>query len=506
MRRMAFRLLAFASLAGMLLFVVEAARPARRPHYGGILRVEFQETVSSLDPATLAADPAAAAAKEKLMALVFDTLTRLDDAGRPQPSLASSWSVSADRKTWTFVLRDGVKFTDGKALSPAEIAPALRGIHLDWQVTGGVTRSGAISSSWIEISTSSPQPDIPVILAAANNLIVRRGEGLTPAGTGPFRVSEWQPGRRAVFAANEDYWEGRPFLDAIEVQMGRAAREQLIDLEVGKADLVEIPPEQARRAAEHGTRIWGSAPAQLLALVFSSGRPLVEDQRVRESLANSIDRTAMVNFVLQKEGEPAGGFLPQWLSGHEFLFSTAAGPARGREIISQISPLPSTLLLGYDSSGPLEQAVAERIAVNAGDAGIRVSTKGLGAGQTAGVDARVVRLRMVSPDPREALAGYFSSLGVAAAWPSAGAGTPEDLYEREREALENYRIVPLVHLPEVFGLSSQVKDWVPARWGEWRLADVWLEAAAGPPTAGGLSRPHPNDMTGSQERMAGEKR
>jgi len=284
-----------------------------------------------------------------------------------------------------------------------------------------------------------------------------------------------------VFTANEDYWEGRPFLDSIDVQMGRAARDQLIDVEVGRADLVEISPEQARRAAEHGTRIWASEPSQLIALVFANGRPAAEDQRLREALSDSIDRAALANFVLQKEAEPAGGILPQWLSGYEFLFPAAADPAHGRGLISQISPLPSTLLLGYDSSDALGQAVAERIAVNASDAGIRVSTKGLAPGIASGVDARVVRLRMASPDSAGALEGYLSSIGIQ---PSPlAAASPEDLYDREREVLENYRIVPVLHVPEVFGLSSRVKDWMPERWGEWRLAEVLLDPAAEPPAA-----------------------
>ena len=287
--------------------------------------------------------------------------------------------------------------------------------------------------------------------------------------------------------------------------MGRAAREQVIDVEVGRADLVEIPPEQARRAAEHGTRIWASEPTQLFALVFASGRLAAEDQRVREALSDSIDRAALANFVLQKEAEPAGGLLPQWLSGYEFMFPTTADPAHGREIISQISPLPSTLLLGYDLSDALGQAVAERIAVNASDAGIRVSTKGMAPGQTSGVDARVVRLRMTSPDLQVALEGYLSMLGVQPSLPATVA-THENLYNRERDVLENFRIVPLIHVPEVFGLSSRLKDWMPARWGKWRLADAWLDSAASPTATGSLSAPPRNHLADASERIAGVQR
>ena len=90
---------------------------------------------------------------------------------------------------------------------------------------------------------------------------------------------------------------------------------------------------------------------------------------MREAIALSIDRAAIVNFILQKEGEPAGGLLPQWSSGTAFLFSTAADPVHAKELSAQIVPAPK-IVLGYDSGDSLEQAVAERIVVNAREAGI----------------------------------------------------------------------------------------------------------------------------------------
>ena len=103
-----------------------------------------------------------------------------------------------------------------------------------------------------------------------------------------------------------------------------------------KADFAEIPPDQARRAADGGVRISASQPDELVALVFVSGRPSAENARIREAMARSLDRAAMVNFILQKEGEPAGGLLPQWSDGTAFLFSTAADIAHSKELWSQI--------------------------------------------------------------------------------------------------------------------------------------------------------------------------
>src|ERR1700722_9543117 len=175
----------------------------------------------------------------------------------------------------------------------------------------------------------------------------RNSDG-TFTGAGPFRIAEWDPGKHLTLAANQDYAGSRPFIDSIEIQMGRNVRDRLLDLEIGKADFAEIPPDQARRTADTGVRASASQADELVALVFVSGRPFAENPRIREALAHSLDRAAMVNFILQKQGEPAAGLLPQWSDGTAFLFSTAPDIAHSKELWSQIGSSRS-LVLGYDS-------------------------------------------------------------------------------------------------------------------------------------------------------------
>jgi peptide/nickel transport system substrate-binding protein len=314
------------------------------------------------------------------------------------------------------------------------------------------------------------------------------GKFIGVAGSGAFRIVEWEPGKHATFAANDDFRGGRPFVDTIEIQMGRAARDRMLDLELNKADFAEIPAEQARRASDRGVRISTSQPDELLALVFL---PLgaVADPRVREALADSIDRAAIVNFILQKNGEPAGGLLPQWSSGTAFLFPTAPDVARAQELWSQITPAPP-LFLGYDSPDLLEENVAERIVVNAREAGIVMSsqpTPPTGAAASSpktNITAQMVlvRSRMTSPSPRPALAGIMNSLdritGVEVA-PLPDPASPQEIYEREREVLSTHRIVPLVWLPQVYALSGRVRNWkAPATGETWPFADVWLDGPA----------------------------
>ncbi len=299
------------------------------------------------------------------------------------------------------------------------------------------------------------------------------------AGSGAFHIAQWESGKRLTLAANENYRGGRPFVDAIEIEMGRAAKDRLLDLEVGSADFAEIPPQEARRAAERGVRVSASRPEELVALVFAAGHPVGEDARAREALSRSIDRAAIVNFILQKEGEPAGGLLPQWSNGTAFLFPTATDAAGAKEMWSQISGSPR-IALGYDSGGSLEQAIAERIAVNARDAGIVLSAEAVPtAASAANYDVRLVRLRIKSAKPRDALSGIVTALAPAAgldATPPPAAASPEQIYGRERDIVSSYRVVPVVWLPRTYGLGSRVRDWKAPTAGEgWPLADIWLE-------------------------------
>ncbi len=298
---------------------------------------------------------------------------------------------------------------------------------------------------------------------------------------GAFHVTAFEAGKRAVLAATEDYRLGRPFVDSIEITMGRGARERIVDLELNKADFAEIPAEDARRAAERGVRVSRSRPDELLALVFLRGaeakRTRLIDARIREAIALSIDRAAIVNFILQKEGEPAGGLLPQWSSGTAFLFSTVGDVVHAKELSAQIVPAPK-IVLGYDFGDSLEQAVAERIAVDAREARVQLTAQAVRSLENA-FDARLVRLRMQSKSPALALESFIDTLGGMTKIEEKALPDPasaEDIYNRERAIVTSYRVVPLVWLPHVYGLSGRVRDWTPPGPGEgWPLADVWLD-------------------------------
>jgi peptide/nickel transport system substrate-binding protein len=280
---------------------------------------------------------------------------------------------------------------------------------------------------------------------------------------GSFTITHWEAGRMAVYSADENAAGGRPYLDTVEIQMGRPVREQAIDLEVGKTDLVELGPNELRRPGA-GRKTWASAPVRLLVLVSN---PRISDVRVREALSLAVDRAAIHNVLLQRQGEVTGALLPEWISGHAFLFPAVLDLNRARNLTTGLPPASRTLSLGVED-GAL-RPIADRVALNARDAGLAVSV----APNAANADVRLMEVRMESEDAAKALAGVAAALGLGEI---GRADSPEALFAAERALLEGFRVIPLLDLPDVYGVGPRVRG-APGitRLGGWRFGDLWVE-------------------------------
>ncbi len=425
MRRIVWRWTAAASALAF------AATAAARPRYGGTLRVEMQAAPQAVSPAD-----------HRLGPLVFDRLITLDERRRPRPGLAVAWEHDAAFRRWELRLRAGVRFHDGASLDAATAAQSV-----------GASPAG----DRLIVERDHASPDLLLELAGPAGAVVRRTAEGALAGTGPFRIARWQAGRAAALEANPDHWAGRPFLDAVEVQMARPMREQLVDWELGRADVVELAPEDARRMAQRGVRVWSSRPVTLAALVVT-----VEDPRIREALAAAVDRGALHSVVMQGWGEPAGGLLPNWLSGWAWLFPAARDLERARRASAGVRTGP--LVLAYDPGDPGARLVAERVAVNAREAGLVVRP----AAGAAHAEIRLVYRRLAPLGPAGALAELATALGLAPLRLFADA----DACQYERSQVEDFRVIPLAHLPDLYGLSRRVEGWDGTSW-----ANIWLGAA-----------------------------
>jgi len=479
----------FAAASAALLALTCGAAQAVPPRYGGTLHVKLRSASVSLDPREWTPGSPAAADSEKLAGLVYDRLVALDDYGKFQPALATDWTHDASGKVWQFKLRSGVHFSDGAALTPGEVVTAL-------QTTLGHGFEIGAAENGINIRASRPTPDLLEQLASGPNFIFRVRPDGTLLGTGPFFVAESAAAApvegnpaafraaRMKFQANENCWAGRPFVDFVEVILGEPALRQLFDLQVGKADIAEIAPDLVRKGRQEGLRIWSSAPQTLVALRFDDALSAPASDELREALWLALDRETMANVLLQREAQPASALLPQWLTGYALLFESPMNLQRARGLQAGFSAgvagSAQPLRLRVDAQGDLFKLVGERVAVNARQANLLVQ---VASAANANSPASAVGLRLLawhydSLSPRMELEAFVRQVMDGGDLPP-NATDPEQLFVQERRLLDERRILPLVFLPQYVGVRATVHNWNASAWGEWRLADVWLEPEGG---------------------------
>ena len=203
-----------------------------------------------------------------------------------------------------------------------------------------------------------------------------------------FQITRWEAGRLAVYEADENATGGRPFLDAVEIQLGRPLREQAGDLDLGKADVVELGPERAAATCRRGGGRGRRRRCGCWRWYFRRGSTTRACARRwpwrwtgRRFTRCCCSGRARCRARCCRNGS----------SGYAFLFPVAADLGRARQLAAGARPLT----LGV--ADPAARPIAERIAVNARDAGLAVSV----TGQTESADVTLVELRIDIVGPGE---------------------------------------------------------------------------------------------------------
>jgi ABC-type oligopeptide transport system substrate-binding subunit len=258
---------------------------------------------------------------------------------------------------------------------------------------------------------------------------------LATAVAGPFKIARFEPGKSATLVANDDSPFPRPYVDSVEIQMGRDLKDQALDFTLAKADITETGE---RRGPLVNT----------LALIFDNDRIA---PKVREALSLSIDRRTIQKVLLKDQGEPTNALLPEWLSGYAFLFDKARDVAHARELAAASTPVT----FAYDRQDATIRRIAERIAVNAMEAGILMRPVA-----TRNADVRLELLNITAKEELPALQSLASLLKL----PFPTGSSP---YETERSLLEGFRVIPILHLADSWAVSPRVHNWPD-------LPNVWI--------------------------------
>jgi peptide/nickel transport system substrate-binding protein len=428
----------------------------------------------SLNPASAPLDRADAAARRWLLPLVFETLVAPAPNGGLRPVLATEWTSDPTATRWTFKLRSGVKLHDGSALDAGRVTAALRALGRPWTITPDATG--------ITIESTETVPDLPWELADSRYAVAfARPEGGEPIGTGPFAIDRWEP-RRLRLRAHDDHWAGRPFLDNIQIEMSRSIGDQISALDLGRADFVSVQPQDVRRVMQRGRRLTASKPLELVALVFE-GRGRTDALRpARHALARAIDRSSMCDVLLQRQAQPASTLLPEWIGGYAALLPSASDRALARRSVSALPVGERSLTLAVDGADAMLRAIAERIVVDAADAGFSIALALPRSPAARAPDVRLIALRLDATTREQALMRAVAALGPQTRLPvlSRLDNSLEATYRFERALRDDDIVVPIVHVAELYVSAAAMESWreppvLPH--GGWNLAVSWLRAS-----------------------------
>ena len=313
------------SLAGLPQLGLAQGAPRR----GGVLRMSVDQAAGVLNPLLTRVNP------EYLVAeLLYSGLTRLAPDMSAAPDLAESWSASPDVKEWTFRLRQGLRFHDGSPCTAKDVAATFKAILDPKTASPARTNVGpmgevvAMDDRNVAFRLTTPYADLPVALAYTNAKIVPAAVASgdpaqlskTANGTGPFKLVSYEPARQIVVARNENYYDSaRPYLDRVEIVVYPDPTAEASALIAGDTDLIaNTPPTEFPRFADApGVAPLRTASGQFLNVNMGCDQKPFGDIRVRQALALTVDRKAMVDFCAQGYGTP-GNDVPLNAAYHFF--------------------------------------------------------------------------------------------------------------------------------------------------------------------------------------------
>lgn len=252
---------------------------------------------------------------------VYNRLVDIDDKFNVLPELATEWSVSDDGLTWTFKLRDGVKFHSGKDFSSADVVYSFQRL-LD-EKTGSGARAvmefldpagiKAPDARTVTFTTKTPVVELPILITNKFTNIVPDGAKqeelrLHGDGTGPFMQEQFTPNAPVrILRKNPNYWDaGKPKVECLKITVAQEAVAAVSAIKSGEVDLMlNVDPSviPALKDDPSVTLLQTDASNSMTISMWVDTKPF-DDIKVRSAMKAVVDRQAMVDTVLLGFGQP----------------------------------------------------------------------------------------------------------------------------------------------------------------------------------------------------------
>jgi ABC-type transport system substrate-binding protein len=250
---------------------------------------------------------------------LYNALVDLDSEGRLLPDLARSWEVSDGGRAYTFHLREGVVWHDGKPFGSGDVRYTFDRLKthpsLSAEATRRIVRIETPDRLTVVVRLAEPwAPFLPTLAWTGSYILPRHlppRPGGRPVGTGAFRFGGWVKGRRLVLEANRRFHRPGPFVDRI-VYIPATDSDRAADaIARGDADLTltRVPFDRLLRLQRTpGVRVLTTPGSSRFYCAFNLTRPPLGDRRVREAINRALDRGEIVRRALLGYGAPAFGF------------------------------------------------------------------------------------------------------------------------------------------------------------------------------------------------------
>ena len=287
------------------------------PKTGGTLIFDRGSDIVSLDP-TQVTDNESIWADE----CIYEPLFAATANGKQLvPDMATSYGVSTNHLTWTFNLRHGVKFSNGKEMTAADVAFSINRVGAKasnpWEfINADIASIKAPSKYQVVITTKTPWAPLQADMALFANGVIPNNYGgqsaaafwAHPIGTGPFMVKTWKKGSELDLVKNPYYWQsGKPYLNGVNFVSVPDDNTRLLQLESGAAQIDEFPAwsqiSSLQTKPAITTTLFPSSWTQFLG--FNEQYPMFKDVHVRLAMSYAIDRKAIVQAVLYGHGSVA---------------------------------------------------------------------------------------------------------------------------------------------------------------------------------------------------------
>ena len=330
----------------------ENARPKadKPPAYGDILVRGDIGDASNLIP-LLASD----SASHSVAGMVFNGLVKYDKDMNIVGDLAESWDVTQNGLVITFHLRKGVQWHDGKPFTAADVL-------YTYQVTTDPKTPTAYAGDFLKIKKAEAlddytfrvtydKPFAPALISWASAILPRHllaGKDITksplarhPIGTGPYKFKEWVAGQKIVLVSNENYFEGRPYIDGRVTRIIPDTATMFLELRAQNIGMMGLTPLQYTRQTDNNLFKENFNKYRYLSfaytyLGYNLKNPLFTDKRVRQAISYAVNKDEIISGVLLGLGKPATGPYKHgtWAYNDKVKIYNY-DPAKARELLKQ---------------------------------------------------------------------------------------------------------------------------------------------------------------------------